>query len=59
MPTFTPPIYNYVSTTSNPLTWREFLKYNIDHGNSMPSTQAVSVLFFYKLDLIKQNLEYV
>lgn len=40
--TFSPPIYNFVSSSINPLTWGEFSIFNKKHGHSVPSTKAVS-----------------
>jgi len=40
--TFIPPIYNFVSSSTNPLTWGEFSGLNKKHGDSVPTTKAVS-----------------
>jgi len=40
---FVPPIYNVVSSSSNPLTWGEFSKFNKNYGCHTPSVKAVSV----------------
>lgn len=39
--TFTPPIYNFVSSSTNPLTWGEFSALNKKHGTSVPTTKAI------------------
>lgn len=39
---FTPPIFNVVSSSSNPLTWAEFSAMNQEHGKKFPSTKSVS-----------------
>jgi len=39
---YVPPIYNVVSSSSNPLTWGEFSHFNKTHGLHVPSVKAVS-----------------
>lgn len=40
--TFTPPIYNLVSSSTNPLSWGEFTSLNIKHGQHIPTVKAVN-----------------
>lgn len=42
---FVPPIYNYVSSSANPLTWGEFSEYNHNYGHKVPSTKTVYNLY--------------
>lgn len=44
------PIYNYVSSCQNPITWRRFMKLNEYYGKQVPST---SILWYYMLFLNK------
>ncbi|VVC29135.1 Hypothetical protein CINCED_3A018521 [Cinara cedri] len=37
---FSPPIYNYVSSNTNRLTWREFSRYNQIHVQATPSVKS-------------------
>lgn len=39
--TFVPPIYNFVSSSVNPLTWGEFSMLNKKYGCEVPSVKAV------------------
>lgn len=40
--TFTPPIYNFVSSSTNPLSWKEFTSLNIKYGQHIPTVKAVN-----------------
>lgn len=40
--TFVPPIYNFVSSNLNPITWGEFSVLNKKYGRQIPSVKAVS-----------------
>ncbi|CAK1593023.1 unnamed protein product [Parnassius mnemosyne] len=42
-----PPIYNFVSSEQQPLTWRNFMKYNEIYGLHVPTTQAVWCYILY------------
>ncbi|XP_025203933.1 fatty acyl-CoA reductase wat-like [Melanaphis sacchari] len=53
--TFEPPIYNFVSSSVNPLTWGEFSMLNKKHGCKVPSVKAISPAM---LRLSKFKLEY-
>jgi len=53
---FVPPIYNYVSSSSNPLTWGEFMVYNKKYGYQMPSVKAIWPIL---LRLTKYHFEYI
>ncbi|XP_025409428.1 fatty acyl-CoA reductase wat-like [Sipha flava] len=53
---FVPPIYNYVSSSSNPLTWGEFMVYNKKYGYQKPSVKAIWPLL---LRLTKYHFEYI
>lgn len=35
------PIYNYVSSVQNPLTWGKFTDLNIEHGFKYPFSSAI------------------
>lgn len=39
---FVPPIFNFVSSSSNPMTWGEFSQSNKKYGHQYPSTKSVS-----------------
>lgn len=41
---FTPPIFNIVSSSSNPVTWSEFSTINQKYGKEMPSEKSVRVI---------------
>jgi len=45
-----PPIYNFVSSSSNPLTWGEFSELNKTYGYEVPSVKAVCGLKRFKLN---------
>ncbi|XP_050422291.1 fatty acyl-CoA reductase wat-like [Adelges cooleyi] len=53
--TFSTPIYNCVSTTTNPFTWGEFATFNQRHGLEVPSTQ---IIWPYMLKLTGSKTEY-
>lgn len=42
--TFSPPIYNFVSSTTNPISWGEFTSLNIKHGKNIPTVKAVKTI---------------
>ncbi|XP_068621786.1 fatty acyl-CoA reductase wat-like [Battus philenor] len=42
-----PPVYNYVSSVEQPLTWKNFMKYNEIYGLKVPTKQAVWYYLFY------------
>ncbi|CAI6349030.1 unnamed protein product [Macrosiphum euphorbiae] len=52
---FVPPIYNVVSSSSNPLTWREFSGFNKNYGSHIPSVKAI---WPFMLRLSKNQYEY-
>jgi len=35
------PVYNYVSSVQNPLTWGKFTELNIEHGFDYPFSSAI------------------
>ena len=45
-----PPIYNFVSSSVNPLTWGEFSSLNKKYGCEVPSVKAVCGLKRFKLN---------
>ncbi|XP_022180348.1 fatty acyl-CoA reductase wat-like [Myzus persicae] len=49
------PIYNFVSSSANPLTWGEFSKLNKKYGCEVPSVKAISPIL---LRLSKNKYEY-
>uniref|UniRef100_A0A2S2PQ81 Fatty acyl-CoA reductase 1 n=1 Tax=Schizaphis graminum TaxID=13262 RepID=A0A2S2PQ81_SCHGA len=53
--TFVPPIYNFVSSSTNPLTWGEFSMLNKKYGYEVPSVKAISPIL---LRLSKHKFEY-
>ncbi|CAI6352248.1 unnamed protein product [Macrosiphum euphorbiae] len=52
---FVPPIYNVVSSSSNPLTWGEFSAFNKSHGSHAPSVKAI---WPFMLRISKTKYEY-
>lgn len=36
-----PPVYNYVTSVRNPITWRDYCKLSIKHGQKMPLTKSI------------------
>ncbi|XP_015367357.1 PREDICTED: putative fatty acyl-CoA reductase CG5065 [Diuraphis noxia] len=52
---YVPPIYNVVSSSSNPLTWKEFSIYNKKYGLQSPSIKAIWPIM---LRLSKNKYEY-
>ncbi|XP_026740170.1 fatty acyl-CoA reductase wat-like, partial [Trichoplusia ni] len=46
-PDLPPPVYNYVSSEQNPLTWEKFMKYNEIYGFQVPTIQAVYYYLFH------------
>lgn len=46
--TFVPPIYNFVSSSVNPVTWGEFSMLNKKYGYEVPSVKAVCSLKKFK-----------
>jgi alcohol-forming fatty acyl-CoA reductase len=40
------PIYNFVSSIDNPLTWGDFTKFNIKYGFEFPFTSAIWYITF-------------
>ncbi|EFN79576.1 Fatty acyl-CoA reductase 1 [Harpegnathos saltator] len=42
------PIYNYVSSVQNPITWKEFMRLNEEHGLCVPS---MKLMWYYMLIL--------
>jgi len=55
MEKYEPKIYNIVSSSSNPLTWGEFLSYNMKFGIHAPSIKAI---WPFMLRLSKNKYEY-
>ncbi|XP_059061564.1 fatty acyl-CoA reductase wat-like [Achroia grisella] len=54
-PDLPPPVYNYVSSEQNPLTWEKFMKYNEIHGFEVPPFAAV---YFYLFHLTPSRFVY-
>lgn len=46
---FSPPVYNFVSSHSNPMTWGEFSSINQKYGSKIPSVKSVSNESFQSL----------
>lgn len=36
-----PPVYNYVASPQNPITWKEYCDYSISHGSKMPMHKSI------------------
>lgn len=36
-----PPVYNYVTSIDNPITWRNYMDYGVLHGQNMPMMKAI------------------
>lgn len=36
-----PPVYNYVTSRTNPITWRDYCRMSIEHGMKMPLTKSI------------------
>lgn len=36
-----PPVYNYVASPQNPITWNDYCKYGIEHGARMPMMKSI------------------
>lgn len=36
-----PPVYNYVASTQNPITWKRYCDLGIEHGSQMPMTKTL------------------
>lgn len=41
---FLPPIYNFISSSTNPVTWGDYSYFNKKHGKNIPTVKAVRVL---------------
>lgn len=41
------PVYNYVSSVQNPVTWNQFLQHNIKHGMHWPTIRAIWYYSFW------------
>ncbi|XP_075988922.1 fatty acyl-CoA reductase wat-like [Anticarsia gemmatalis] len=46
-PDLPPPVYNYVSSEQNPLTWEKFMNYNEVYGFQVPTVQAIYYYLFH------------
>lgn len=46
---FLPPIYNFVSSTTNLITWGEFSRVNFKSSKGLYSKKSVSVFFLIKI----------
>lgn len=55
-PDLPPPVYNYVSSEQNPLTWEKFMKLVEVHGFEVPPLAAV---YFYLLHLTPSRFMYM
>lgn len=42
-----PPVYNYVASPQNPITWSDYCKYGIEHGAKMPMIKSIWYYTFY------------
>lgn len=42
-----PPVYNYVASPENPITWSDYCKYGIEHGAKMPMMKSIWYYTFY------------
>lgn len=36
-----PPVYNFVSSSQNPITWNDYCKYGVAHGARMPMMKSI------------------
>lgn len=36
-----PPVYNYVASPQNPITWKDYCEYGIEHGRKMPMMKSI------------------
>lgn len=36
-----PPVYNFVTSEHNPITWRDYCRLSIKHGQKMPLTKSI------------------
>lgn len=36
-----PPVYNYVASPQNPITWSDYCKFGIEHGQKMPMMKSI------------------
>ncbi|XP_049883818.1 fatty acyl-CoA reductase wat-like [Pectinophora gossypiella] len=50
-----PPIYNYVSSQQQPITWEKFMQYNETYGLEVPSVQAI---YYYLFTLTPSKIMY-
>lgn len=49
-------MYNYVSSRTNPINYKQFLQYNFEHGEKIPSPKSV---WCYSLTLTKYKFLYM
>jgi len=36
-----PPVYNFVASSQNPITWNDYCKYGVEHGARMPMMKSI------------------
>lgn len=36
-----PPVYNFVASSQNPITWNDYCKYGVEHGAKMPMMKSI------------------
>lgn len=36
-----PPVYNYVASPQNPITWNDYCEYGVEHGAKMPMMKSI------------------
>lgn len=36
-----PPVYNYVASPQNPISWKDYCEYGIEHGQKMPMMKSI------------------
>ncbi|CAH0389540.1 unnamed protein product [Bemisia tabaci] len=46
------PVYNYVSSCDNPITWGDYVHYNMKYGTAMPCSRAI---WYYTLTMTKSR----
>lgn len=42
-----PPVYNYVASPQNPITWSDYTRFGIEHGAKMPMMKSIWYYTFY------------
>lgn len=43
-----PPVYNYVASPQNPITWNDYCKFGIEHGQKMPMMKSI---WYYRFNM--------